>query len=117
MRASRPAAGPPLPLLQLLTCPAYAAFTSHVLLGVLYPTDELIAGKRQHHQRGLVNREPARLMRLRRLDHDRATGIVDCRVDAQPRPIEVDPIAPQSGSSPRRRPVVAASDSTGARSG
>ena len=43
--APRPAAGPALAFLQLLLGPANAAFTRHLLLGILDPADELVAGQ------------------------------------------------------------------------
>ena len=45
--ASRPAAGPTLAFLQLLLGPANAAFSGHLLLGILDPADELVAGQRR----------------------------------------------------------------------
>src|SRR5262245_62287182 len=45
MLAPRPAAGPTLPFLQLLLGPANPAFSGHLLLGILNPADELIAGQ------------------------------------------------------------------------
>jgi len=39
-----PAAGPTLAFLQLLLGPANAAFSGHLLLGILDPADELVAG-------------------------------------------------------------------------
>jgi len=44
--APRLAAGPTLALIQLLLGPANAAFSGHLLLGILDPADELIAGQR-----------------------------------------------------------------------
>ena len=41
--APRPAAGPALAILQLLLCPANAAFSGRLLLGILDPADELVA--------------------------------------------------------------------------
>jgi len=41
-----PTAGPTLAFLQLLLGPANAAFSGHVLLGILDPADELVAGQR-----------------------------------------------------------------------
>jgi hypothetical protein len=41
-----PTAGSPLAFLQLLLGPANAAFSGHLLLGILDPTDELVAGQR-----------------------------------------------------------------------
>jgi DNA-binding NtrC family response regulator len=41
--ASWPAAGPALALLQLLLCPANAAFSGRLLLGILDPAYELVA--------------------------------------------------------------------------
>ncbi len=46
VRAPWPAAGPTLAFLQLLLCPANAAFSGHLLLGILDPADELVAGQR-----------------------------------------------------------------------
>ena len=43
--AARPAARPTLTFLQLLLGPANAALSGHVLLGILHPADELVAGK------------------------------------------------------------------------
>jgi hypothetical protein len=45
MTASRPAAGPTLTFLQLLLCPANAAFSGLLLLGVLDPANELVASQ------------------------------------------------------------------------
>src|SRR5258708_29168669 len=45
--ASWPAARPPLAFLQLLLGPAHAAFSRHLLLGVLHPADELVASQRR----------------------------------------------------------------------
>src|SRR5258708_5982079 len=45
--ASWPAARPPLAFLQLLLGPADAAFSGHLLLGVLHPADELVASQRR----------------------------------------------------------------------
>ncbi len=42
--APRPAAGPALAFLQLFPGPADAALAGRLLLGILDPTDELIAG-------------------------------------------------------------------------
>ncbi len=42
-----PAAGPALALLQLLLGPTNAAFSGHLLLGILDPADELVAGQRR----------------------------------------------------------------------
>ena len=42
-----PAAGPTLAFLQLLLGPANAAFSGHLLLGILDPADELVAGQRR----------------------------------------------------------------------
>src|SRR6266550_3048042 len=42
-----PAAGPTLAFLQLLPGPANAAFSGHLLLGILDPADELVAGQRR----------------------------------------------------------------------
>jgi len=47
MPAPRPAAGPTLAFLQLLLGAANAAFSGHLLLGVLDPADELVAGQRR----------------------------------------------------------------------
>jgi hypothetical protein len=41
--ASRPAAGLTLAVLQFLLGPADAAFSGHLLLGILDPADELVA--------------------------------------------------------------------------
>src|SRR5215218_1796338 len=41
--APRPAAGPALAILEFLPCPANAAFSGRLLLGVLDPANELIA--------------------------------------------------------------------------
>ena len=46
MLAPRPAAGPTLALLQLLLGPPNAARPGDLLLGVLDPADELVAGQR-----------------------------------------------------------------------
>ena len=43
--APRPAAGPTLAFLQLLLGSANAAFSSHLLLGIHDPADELVAGQ------------------------------------------------------------------------
>ena len=45
--ATWPAAGPTLAFLQLLLGPANAAFSGHLLLGILDPTDELGSGQRR----------------------------------------------------------------------
>ena len=45
MLASWPAAGPTLAFLQLLLGPANAAFSGHLLLGILNPADELVTGQ------------------------------------------------------------------------
>src|SRR5438552_2209552 len=42
-----PAAGPTLAFLQLLLGPADAALSGHLLLGILDPADELVAGQRR----------------------------------------------------------------------
>ena len=42
-----PAAGPTLAFFQLLLGPANAAFSSHLLLGILHPADELVTGQRR----------------------------------------------------------------------
>jgi hypothetical protein len=42
-----PAAGPALAFLQLLLGPPNAAFSGHLLLGILDPADELVAGQRR----------------------------------------------------------------------
>jgi hypothetical protein len=42
-----PAAGPTLAFLQLLLGPADAAFSGHLLLGILDPADELVPGQRR----------------------------------------------------------------------
>ena len=42
-----PAAGPTLAFLQLLLGPANAAFSSHLLLCILDPADELVSGQRR----------------------------------------------------------------------
>ena len=47
VRAPWPAAGPTLAFLQLLLSPANAAFSGHLLLGILDPADELVAGQRR----------------------------------------------------------------------
>jgi hypothetical protein len=47
MRAPRPAAGPALAFLQLFLGPANAAFSGRLLLGILDPADELVAGQRR----------------------------------------------------------------------
>jgi hypothetical protein len=44
--APRPAAGPALAFFELLLGPANAPLSSHLLLGILDPADELIAGQR-----------------------------------------------------------------------
>src|SRR5437899_566927 len=41
------AAGPTLALLELLLGPANSAFSRHLLLGILDPADELVAGQRR----------------------------------------------------------------------
>jgi hypothetical protein len=45
--APRPAAGPTLALFKLLLSSADAAFSGHLLLGILDPTDELVAAQRR----------------------------------------------------------------------
>src|SRR3984893_9676350 len=47
MLAAWPAAGPTLSFFQLLLGPANAAFSGHLLLGILDPADELVAGQRR----------------------------------------------------------------------
>ena len=47
VRAPWPAAGPALAFLQLLLGPANAAFSGHLLPGILDPADELVAGQRR----------------------------------------------------------------------
>jgi hypothetical protein len=47
VRAPWPTAGPTLAFLQLLLGPANAAFSSHLLLGILHPADELVTGQRR----------------------------------------------------------------------
>src|SRR5579871_5372447 len=42
-----PAARPALALLELLLGPTNTAFSGHILLGILYPADELVAGQRR----------------------------------------------------------------------
>jgi hypothetical protein len=44
--ATWPTARPTLPFLQFLLSPANAAFSGHLLLGILDPADELVAGQR-----------------------------------------------------------------------
>jgi hypothetical protein len=44
--APRPAAGPTPAFLQFLLGPANAPFSGHLLLGILDPADELVAGER-----------------------------------------------------------------------
>jgi hypothetical protein len=46
--APRPAARPTLALLKLLLGSANAAFSGHLLLGILDPADELVAGQRRY---------------------------------------------------------------------
>src|ERR1700722_1028895 len=46
--APRPAARPTLALLELLLGSANAAFSGHLLLGILDPADELVAGQRRN---------------------------------------------------------------------
>jgi|SRR5580658_5274371 hypothetical protein len=45
--APRPTAGPTLAFLELLLGSANAAFSGHLLLGILDPADELVAGQRR----------------------------------------------------------------------
>ena len=45
--APRPAAGPTPAFLQFLLGPAKAPFPGHLLLGILDPADELVAGQRR----------------------------------------------------------------------
>ena len=45
--APRPAAGPTPAFLQFLLGPANAPFSGHLLLGILDPADELVAGQRR----------------------------------------------------------------------
>jgi hypothetical protein len=54
--APRPAAGPTLALLQLLLRSANAAFSGHLLLGILDPADELVAGQRRNVLPGFESR-------------------------------------------------------------
>ena len=46
VRAPRPATGSTLTFLELLLCSTYTAFSGHLLLGILDPADELVAGER-----------------------------------------------------------------------
>src|ERR1700689_2654207 len=54
--APRPAAGPALTFLQFLLGPANAAFPGHLLLGILDPADELVAGQRRDVGPGVERR-------------------------------------------------------------
>src|SRR5687767_2519597 len=57
MLAPWPAAGSSLAFLQLLRGPADAAFTGHLLLGILDPADELVASQRRDVPPGIECRE------------------------------------------------------------
>jgi hypothetical protein len=48
-----PAAGPTLAFLQFLLGPANAAFSGHLLLGILDPADEFVAGQRRYVPPGI----------------------------------------------------------------
>jgi hypothetical protein len=54
--APRPAARPTLAFLKLLLSSANAAFSGHLLLGILDPADELVAGQRRHVLPGMERR-------------------------------------------------------------
>jgi hypothetical protein len=54
--APRPAAGPALAFLELLLGPADAAFSGHLLLGIVDPADELVAGQRRDVLPGIERR-------------------------------------------------------------
>src|ERR1035441_4294216 len=54
--ATRPAAWPALAFLEFLLGPANAAFPGHLLLGILNPADELIAGQRRDVLPGIKGR-------------------------------------------------------------
>src|ERR1700689_3817391 len=54
--APRPAAGPALTFLQFLLGPANAAFPGRLLLGILDPADELVAGQRRDAGPGVERR-------------------------------------------------------------
>ena len=56
VRASRPAARPAKAILQLLLSPANTAFSGHLLLGILDPADELVAGERRDVLPGIERR-------------------------------------------------------------
>jgi hypothetical protein len=56
VRAPWPAAGPTLAILELLLRPANAAFASHLLLGILDPADELVAGQGSDVPPGIESR-------------------------------------------------------------
>ena len=51
-----PTAGPTLAFLELLPGPANAAFSSGLLLRILYPADELVAGERRDVLPGIERR-------------------------------------------------------------
>ena len=54
--APRPAARPTLAFLELLLGSANAAFSGHLLLGILDPADELVAGQRRDVLPGIERR-------------------------------------------------------------
>ncbi len=54
--APRPAARPTLAFLKLLLGSANAAFSGHLLLGILDPADELVAGQRRYVVPGIERR-------------------------------------------------------------
>jgi hypothetical protein len=56
VRAPWPAAGPTLAFFQLLLRPANAAFSGHLLLGILDPADELVAGQGRDVLPGIESR-------------------------------------------------------------
>ena len=56
MRAPRPAAGPALALFELLAGPANAALSGRLLLRILDPADELVAGQRRDVPPGIERR-------------------------------------------------------------
>jgi len=54
--APRPAARPTLAFLELFLGSANALFSGYLLLGILYPADELVAGQRRYVRPGVERR-------------------------------------------------------------
>jgi hypothetical protein len=78
VRAPWPAARPTLAFLQLLLGPADAAFSGHLLLGILDPADELVSGQRRDVLPGIECRQVGdqRLAQVcgKRVHHPPGTG-------------------------------------------